>query len=380
MPDFEQWSEWWDDLAGVTLLEQELWRLVVFAALILAGLVVGRLSRWLLERLSKRQTEAGQLVLGACSAAFARSATLLGFAFSLAPAFASLYLPDEGVRGFTVTLADLLMTIAVGFTIYQLVDVPDRWLVALGQRNQSKMHDMIAPIVSKTLRAVVILLSLVQVATVLSNKPVTSIIAGLGIGGLAIGLAAQDSIKNFFGSLSLLADKPFEMGDRVKVGDIDGMIESVGLRSTRIRTLIGHLVTIPNGDLANRTIENIARRPFLFRKMNITVTYDTPPEKVQRAIVILQEILAGHPGQNAERPPRVYFNEFNDVSLNILVLFWYFPADWWAFNDLCQKVNFEILQRFNAEGIEFAFPTQTLYLAGDPNRPLEIGQRQAEKN
>jgi len=376
MPRVEEWLELWELVKRVTVLDQELWRILLFTAVILLGLIAGRLGRWVLERVAKRQDDAGKVILAAFLSALARSVTLMMFALSLTPGFTILNIEDEAVRAFTATLSSFIVTLAVGFAVYQLVDVPDRWLLAIGERRQSKMNDMISPVVNKTLRAVVILLTLVQVATVLSHKPITSIIAGLGIGGLAIGLAAQDTIKNFFGSLSLLADKPFELGDRVNTNGVDGMVEAVGLRSTRIRTLTGHLVTIPNGDLANRTIENIGKRPFLRRTMNITVTYDTPPEKIERAVAIIREILADHPGLKPERPPRVFFNEFNDASLNISVNFWYFPADWWPFNEYCEKVNYEILRRFNTEGIDFAFPTQTLHLAGDPKRPLEVGVRQ----
>lgn len=376
MPPVDDWLDLWELLKQVTVMDQELWRLLVFTATILIALIAGRLGRWILERLAKCQEADGRAVLAVFTTCIGQSLMLLMFAFSLRPAFAVLLLEDEAVRAFANTLSAFLVTLAVGFTLFRLVAVPDRWLLTIAERRQSKMQNMIAPVVSKTLRAVVVLLTLVQVATVLSHKPITSIIAGLGIGGLAIGLAAQDTIKNFFGSLSLLADKPFELGDRVNVGNVEGMVEAVGLRSTRIRTLTGHLVTIPNGDLANRTIENIAKRPFLRRSMNVTITYDTPPEKVERAVAIIREILNDHPGLNPERPPRVYFNELNDASLNIGVSFWYFPADWWPFNDFCEKVNFEILRRFNAEGIDFAFPTQTLHLAGDPKRPLDVGVRQ----
>lgn len=145
------------------------------------------------------------------------------------------------------------------------------------------------------------------------------------------------------------------------------------LSPTRIRTLDGHLVTIPNGELANKTIQNIGKRPYIRRIMNITITYDTPPEKVRRAVEIVKEILADHEGMKPEMPPRVFFNDFNDASLNIFAIYWYHPPDWWAFCAFGERVNHELLQRFNDEKIDFAFPTQTLHLAGDPNRPLTVG-------
>jgi len=162
----------------------------------------------------------------------------------------------------------------------------------------------------------------------------------------------------------IFADRPFDVGDRVVVDGHDGPVEHVGLRSTRIRTLEGHLVTVPNGELANKTIHNIGKRPYIRKIMNVTITYDTPPEKVERAVEILREIFDQHEGMDENFPPRVYFNDFNADSLNIIVIFWYHPPAYWDFLDFCERVNLEIFRRYNAEGIDFAFPTQTLFLAG----------------
>jgi len=187
-----------------------------------------------------------------------------------------------------------------------------------------------------------------------------------------VALAGQDMIRNFFGSVMILLDKPFQVGDRVVIGGHDGPVEEVGFRSTKIRTLEGHLVTVPNAEAANTIVQNIGRRPYIRRLSNITITYDTPPEKVRRALEIVKELLANHEGMDEEFPPRVFFNEFNDCSLNILMLYWYHPPDYWAFLEFNEKVNMEILERFNAEGIDFAFPTQTVYLANDEKRQLAL--------
>ena len=165
-----------------------------------------------------------------------------------------------------------------------------------------------------------------------------------------------------------MTDKPFQVGEGIKLAGLDGVVESLGFRSTRIRTLEGHLVTIPNSEVAASAIENIGKRPYIRRLTNITITYDTPPNKVQRAVDIVRQILENHEGMHPDRPPRVYFNEFNDASLNLLVIYRYEPADYWMFVDFNHRVNMEILRRFNEEGIDFAFPTQTVHLANDPKR------------
>jgi MscS family membrane protein len=223
-----------------------------------------------------------------------------------------------------------------------------------------------------------------------------TLVAGAGITGLAIALAAQDTLKNVFGGLLLAMDRPFEVGQRVKMKGYDGFIQQVGLRSTRVRTLNGHEIIIPNDEAARMEVENIGRRPYIRRVMNITITYDTPPEKIARAVEILQEILAvpedsaeadnastdgdqePHPNEAVNQPdypPRVYFNELNADSLNLLVVYWFHPPDQWLSVEFAHRVNMQIMERFNAEGIDFAFPSQTMYLAGDSKRPLNLGQQ-----
>ena len=197
-------------------------------------------------------------------------------------------------------------------------------------------------------------------------------LASLGIGGLAVALAAKDSIANFFGTLTILFDKPFQVGDRIKINNFDGSVENVGFRSTRIRLLNGHLVSIPNEKVVNSEVENIDRRPNIRWLTQIGITYDTPPDKVQEAVDILQRILQDHEGMAPDLPPRVHFNGFNDWSLNITVVIWYHPPEWWDFQAWLQGTCLEILQQFDSAEIDFAFPSQTLYLANEDKRQLKL--------
>jgi MscS family membrane protein len=267
----------------------------------------------------------------------------------------------------------ILLTVAIGYFLYWLAEIPAEWFNRFAAHSENTLDNMISPVIRKSLRVTIVILVLVQIAQILSDKPITSIIAGLGIGGLAIALAAQDSLKNFFGSVILFVDKPFEIGNRIVVDGHDGAVEAVGMRSTKIRTLDGHLVTIPNGELANKIIRNIGKRPYIKRTANITITYDTPPEKIDRAIDIIKELLQHHEGMDENFPPRVYFSELNADSLNIVVQYWYHPPDYWAYMEFSEKFNKELFKCFNEEGIEFAFPTQTVFLAGDNSRPITVG-------
>jgi len=197
------------------------------------------------------------------------------------------------------------------------------------------------------------------------------LITGLGIGGLAIALAARSTIENVIASFTIFADKPYKVNDRVKVMGHNGTIEVIGIRSTQIRMLSGSLVSIPNEKMATVEIDNIQRRLYLRREFDITITYDTTPENIEKSLHIIKEILSVpsnngddvHPNHVINEPgypPRVHFDKFNPDSLNIYVSYWYFPPNWWDFTKFNETVNLNIIKRFNAEAISFAFPTVTI--------------------
>jgi len=265
-----------------------------------------------------------------------------------------------------------LGTLAVVLFVYRLLDILEYELGKIAQREDSLIDKTFVQMIRMFARILVLLVGGIYLVRAVSGKPMSTLIAGLGIGGLAVALASQDTLKNFFGSVMIILDKPFKIGDRVVTQGYDGVVEQIGFRSTRVRTLTGHQVTVPNEKMATTSVENIGRRPSIRRLTNITVTYDTPPEKVEKAVAIIREILENHEGMDPDFPPRVYFNEFNDTSLNIMMIYWYFPPNYWDFLDLSERVNLKIMRAFEAEGIEFAFPTTTTYLAQDDRRPLHI--------
>jgi MscS family membrane protein len=349
----------------------ENWRIAIFFVAILVSLVVAQLVGWVMRR-SAMALEKRQPIVAAFFDALGKSLVPFLLWLGVSVGFQWLVL-DDAVRVIVDSILNVLWVLALAYLVYRLVDVVDVWVHDLAVKTKSKLDDMLAPLVRRSLRVTIVIVALVQIVSILSNNTPASIIAGLGVASIAIGLAATDSIKNFFGSIMLLTDRPFEVGDRVVVDGHDGPVESVGFRSTRIRTLEGHVVTVPNGELANKTIKNIGKRPYIRRIMNVTITYDTPAEKIDRAVQIIKDILDNHEGMQPNFPPRVYFNDFNDASLNIFVIYWYHPPNYWDFCAFNEWVNLEIFRRYEAEEIEFAFPTQTLYLAGDPHRPLNIG-------
>ena len=353
----------WRIWAKETVVGIELWRVLLFFMIVLLSLAVGRLTQYFMTASVKRAGSDRKTLLVVILDALRRPAMFAACTAGWRLGVAALGELSQGAEDIVSTIAAILTTATIGYTLYKLVDVVDYYLAGFARKTASKVDDMLVPLVGKSVRITVLVLVVIDVIQALSKKPVTSILAGLGVGGLAIALAGQDTIKNFFGSMVIVADKPFEIGDRIVIDGHDGPVESVGFRSTKIRTLAGHLVTVPNAEIVNKTVQNVGKRPYIKRVMNITVTYDTSPEKVQKAVDIITEILDGHEGMNPDSPPRVFFNDFNDWSLNILVIYWYYPPDYWKYMEFSSMVNMQILEKFNAEGIEFAFPTQTICMA-----------------
>lgn len=357
----------------------ELWRIIVLIVVLTITFFLGKILKYFLNRIEPKLVKAGKNMLAVSIHSASRSATFLFFAFGLNIGISFLLVP-EGFESLLNTVLELLIILAIGHLVYRQIDVIDHWLRRFASDDTVNIDDMLIPIVGKSIRVAVVILVMLQSAQALSDQPITSILAGIGIGGLALGLAAQETIRNFFGSLMIFADKPFNVGDLIDLNGTLGSIIEVGVRTTKMRTLDGHVLSVPNGNLASMTIHNIGKRPFIRRVFDVTITYDTPSEKVDRALEILKEILHNHEGLNPNLPPRVYFDDLKSDSLNLKCFYWYHPPDFWKYMEFTQWVNREVLKRFNDEGIDFAFPTQTIHLAGDTNRPLNIGDKTTGEN
>ncbi len=188
---------------------------------------------------------------------------------------------------------------------------------------------------------------------------VTGLITGLGIGGIAVALAAQEVLKDLFASLTIALDKPFLIGDSITVGEFTGTVEFIGIKTTRVRSINGEQIVIPNSDLMGSRLRNYGRMEQRRVLVNLGLVYQTPAEQVERAIGLVREVVAAHAGVHLER---AHFRAFGDSALLLEAVYFVDSADYLAYMDVQQAINLEILRRFNAAGIELAYPTQTVYL------------------
>jgi MscS family membrane protein len=255
----------------------------------------------------------------------------------------------------------LKIIVAASFTYValKLVDLfMGLWEQRVASADDTMLDAQLFPVLRKSLKAFVVVVAVLVTSQNLGMN-ITGLLASLSIGGLAVGLAAQDTLSNLFGAVAILADKPFKVGDRIQLDQVDGVVESIGLRSTRVRNLDGHLVTVPNKTMGNATIVNVTRRPTIKTVMNLGLTYDTPVDKVQRALAIIEQVFRSHPNT---ADLIISFDKFADSSLNIQVIHWWSSTDVREHLAGIQTLNLELKQRFDAEAISFAFPSRTVYL------------------
>ncbi|HEY6168942.1 MAG TPA: mechanosensitive ion channel family protein [Verrucomicrobiae bacterium] len=253
----------------------------------------------------------------------------------------------------------LVVAASLTYVALKLIDAALDFWSEKSIKDQDQLFDaQLFPIIRKSLKAFVLIIAILVTAQNLDFQ-ITSLLASLSIGGLALGLAAQDTVANVFGAISIFVDKPFRIGDRIQLDKVDGTVETIGLRSTRVRNLDGHLVTVPNKAMGNATITNVTARPNIKTEMNLGLTYDTPADKVQLALKLLNEIYRAHP---MTEKVLITFNKFADSALNVQVVHWWKTTDFEAYLRGMQELNLEIKRRFDAEHIDFAFPSQTVYL------------------
>jgi len=252
----------------------------------------------------------------------------------------------------------IAIAVNIAYFLVKAVDIFVDYLTPHVERTESKLDDQLLPILQKVAK---IFIWIITVAVILDNLhyDIKSILVSMGIGGVAIALAAKDSISNFFGAITIFIDKPFQIGDRVQLEGYDGPVESIGLRSTKIRTLDGTLVVVPNGKVAESVINNIQKRKAIKNMYTIGVTYDTSYEKLEKALEILRSVLKNHASTEKYW---VYFKEYADYSLNVLVAHWCKYTKYEEFLQATEEINLEIKKQFEENQIEFAFPTQSIYM------------------
>ncbi len=371
-PIYEQLDDIWLQFTG-WLSTQRLQLLILGAGLILTY-AVALVLNWLLWnsllRLARKtKSKHGSLLCERMRAPSLLLLCIIGIFLSSFPLFQTMSQHSLTLwkHCFAATVA-----LCVVWGISRLVDVFDKFLRSLVRHENAHLNGLLTDLLRKVLKVILFLVAVLFIGQNILGLNLTALLAGAGVAGLAIAFAAQATLANFFGSISIILDQTFNIGDRVKVDTVDGIVEGMGLHSTKLRSLDGNVFTIPNRLFADNVIENISSRPNIKYPFEIGLVYETTAEQMKRAKEILLEVLNRPDMFDMDKlPPRIWFSGFGAYSLNLSVTVWFNTRDALLSQDWKEELNLEILRRFNAAGLGFAFPSQTIYMA-----PTEINSNQ----
>ena len=340
-----------------TFYNNTLYQWAISLLIVLVFVLIAKVVFWLFKKIVRKTTEKTKtklddLLVDMIEEPVVVFIVLLGMVLAFQQLHFNDWLDDWLKKAMHVAF-----TINFTWLIARTVDTLIReYLAPMVAGSENQLDDQLLPLARKGVRTIIWTLGIV-LALNNAGYNVGALLAGLGIGGIALAMAAKDTVANMFGGLTIFVDKPFTINDRIKIGGYDGVVEEIGIRTSKIRTLQGRLVTIPNHKFTDSFVENVTSEPSRKVSMNIGLTYDTPPEKMEQAIQILKNIQESDPG--LQDKIWLVFDNFGDFSLGINFVYYISPGQ--DKMEVQTRVNLNILNRFNKEGLEFAFPTQTIF-------------------
>ncbi len=348
------------NLFGVSLIKLGIFFIIIFVTFILKSIFFYIVDMKITALIRKAKPELHDLLLNAIKNPTGYLILLQGFYLAIL----SLQLP-ENIGQFEIALIVrdiyiLLISFIMLYFIFKIIDIIAYYLYQEAKKSESALDDQLVPLLVKSLR---ILVATVVILSILQNfgYNVTSLIAGLGLGGLAFALAAQNTVSNLFGSITIFSDKPFQLGDWIQVGDIEGTVEDVGFRTTRVRRFDQAMVTVPNSQFINTGVINYSAMRKRRISFNLGLSYETSPSKISEVVAGIKKIIE----ENEKFDHSFYivsFTEFGVSSLNIFIYCFASTTDWTDSLSIKEEFNLKIMQLLEKLGVEIAFQSQTIYL------------------
>ena len=364
-----QQSEWIRKLEnnlGQKIIGISLWQFIAAFLVILAGLIIKRILISIIEKkitefVEKTEAEWDDLLFEAITKPV--NAFIMIGAVHVA-VFLLVFNLENFPTAFIGKSYTVLLGIILIWGVYRLVDVVAHYLDELVANKDEGLKGQFVPLIKKALRILVVIVgALTVLATIGVN--ITGLAALLSVGALAISMGSKDSVANLVGTVNILTDRPYKVGDWITVGSsIDGDVEEIGFRSTKIRMFDKTLMTVPNGTLATETIKNWSRMPKRRIKMTIGLTYDASPKQMREALKRIETILKEDEGVDQDYM-LVQFTDFGPSSLDVFLYYFSKSTVWREYLETRERVNLKIMECLEEMGLEFAFPTQTMHLKGD---------------
>ncbi|MDJ0789473.1 MAG: mechanosensitive ion channel family protein [Myxococcota bacterium] len=338
------------------LLGVRYWQWVALFGLILLGLVVDLVVRGVLRAASVR------LVDPEDAPELRRTLRPVGFVAAVAVWLLALgFLDLEGLAVQILTGAlQIFLVLVATQAAWRLIDLAASVLARQAERTATKLDDVLVPLVTRGVKIFVVVMGVIYGADAL-DIPIAPLLASLTVAGVGFSFAAKDTVENFFGSIAVLLDRPFDIGDWVVIDDTEGVVEQVGFRSTRIRTFYNSQITVPNSNLVRATVDNYGRRSYRRWKTTVGLTYDTSPEKLLAFTEGVRELVRNHPYTRKDYY-QVWCNDFGAASLDVLIYVFFEVPDWSTELRERERLFVDMLRLADRLGVEFAFPTQTLHV------------------
>lgn len=326
-------------------------------ALVLAGgaVLVAKLLYWIIQKTLKVYTKETDndldfIFIDMIEEPLSLAIALLGIWFAI-----DLLTMADGVRKFVDAVFYFVVIFNIAWFATRLFNaVVEKYVVPKVKESETDLDDILLPIIRKIVSITIWTITII-VGIDNAGYNVTTMITGLGIGGLVFALAAKDAVSNLFGGFIIFSDKPFNINDRIILSGYEGYVREIGLRSTKLETLDGRIVTMPNSNVTDNPVLNVTKEKGRKMKFTLGLTYDTQPEQLELAKEILSKIITEN---EHTRDAVIAFDSFGDFSLNILVIYWVISGSPIAATN--DEINMSILKEFNANNLEFAFPTQTI--------------------
>ncbi|MBK9257897.1 MAG: mechanosensitive ion channel family protein [Saprospiraceae bacterium] len=275
-----------------------------------------------------------------------------------------LLLLKYNVSGFLHNTVNIFQTIFIFLATVQVINIVRIYLMLMAEKTETKMDDQLIPLLIKSVKIIIGLIAFMHLLTLVGVN-VTALIAGASIGGLAIALAAQDTFKNLFGSIMIFLDKPFQIGDFITTSDIEGTIEKIGFRSTRIRKIDTSVISVPNGNLANVTLTNLGIRRFRILDTTINILYSTPPDQIQTFLTELRKLPSEFP-EIQQDTWLIYLRNLAPSSIDIYVRLYIEAADFNTELRIREAFIFKIIKTASDTGVSFAYPSTSVYIEKTP--------------
>ncbi len=346
----------------LSFLAAGVWREIIIAFVIFLIFILARgvftqyLFKVILRVTQRAKAELDTKILLGLEGPLRVSFVVLGIYFALK------FLPLSASLEFSILkIFRIAIIVLLTWGVYNLTDT--YLFAAIGRRLDFEIDEILVPFLSKVLRLIIIVLALSVIAEEWGYN-VSGFVAGLGLGGLAIALAAKDALSNVFGGVVIIMDKPFSIGERITSPSVDGVVEGISFRSTKVRTLTDTLVTVPNSTLANEPVTNWARMEKRRVSFSLGIKNDTPAEKLKICLEKIRAMLEDHPAVHKDTIIAV-FDQFNEGRLEIFIYFFTITPNWGEFLKIKEDVNFKIMAVLEEEGVSLAFPGRSVYLQND---------------